>query len=113
MSNVAVLYLARFAEGFRSFRAFANSYREHRSEYRHDLVVIAKGFDNEKDSLPTLQTVFDGLRRKIIILSDDIGFDIHAYTEAAAGLSNEAVCCINTVTTLRSDGLVAKACRSV
>lgn len=97
-SSVAVVYLARSADGGDAFRRFAESYREHAAGLAHDLVVIYKGFDTGA-ALDMARTLFLGLPHLSIEL-DDSGFDIGSYWQAAQRLSHRHVVFLNTHSTI-------------
>lgn len=42
--KIAVVYIARFNEGFKCFRDFVNSYRKHPAGCEHELLIVFKGF---------------------------------------------------------------------
>src|SRR5258708_11199558 len=94
--KVAVVYLARWAEGVNAFRRFADAYRRHRAGMPHDLVVIYKGCD-QVSQLNEARAAFAKLPHVGIEL-DDSGFDIGAYFTAARQLEHEVICFLYTVT---------------
>lgn len=44
--QIAVVYLATFAEGVAPVRKFIDSYKRRRGGIAHDLVIVWKGFPN-------------------------------------------------------------------
>lgn len=99
-ASVAVVYLARSADGTDAFRRFAESYREHDAGLQHDLVVIYKGFESSA-ALEAGRAPFDGLPHLGIEL-DDSGFDIGSYWQAAQRLAQRHVVFLNTHSTIAS-----------
>ncbi|WP_426441686.1 hypothetical protein [Bradyrhizobium genosp. P] len=107
MTDLAVLYLARFADGFDEFERFAASYRKHPPGHRHDLIIIAKGFENG-GQLSLLGKIFSNISHSIVEMQDDIGVDIHAYQAACRQISHHTVCFINTHARLQADQWLEK-----
>ena len=101
-SDVAVIYLARSADGAALFRRFATSYREYPAEIPHELVVIYKGFSSRKEAEAARQE-FAGLPHVGIDL-DDFGFDIGSYWKAAQRIAHQHVVFLNTHTTINAAG---------
>lgn len=98
-SDLAVVYLARFAEGARPIAKFVESYIRHPAGIAHDLVVVRKGFPSgstEQDDL------LAACRPHAITISDD-GFDITAYAQAAAQLPHDYVVFLNTFSEIVAD----------
>ncbi|MGY5810826.1 glycosyltransferase family A protein [Rhizobium sp. LEGMi198b] len=110
-SKIAVIYLARLAEGFAAFEAFADSYRKHAAGEPHDLVILCKGF-TKPGEFAGISAVFTGLPHQIITIPDDIGLDIHAYREACLRLKHEFVCCLNTFAHIEADDWLEKLWRN-
>src|SRR4051794_16656181 len=82
VSQIAVVYLARHAEGADPVRRFIDSYRRHPAGVAHDLVIVWKGFPNNDPAGSEQKAVFDGSEHRSITMSDE-GFDITAYKLAA------------------------------
>ena len=101
-SDVAVIYLARSADGAALFRRFATSYREYPAEFPHELVVIYKGFSSRKEA-EAARREFAGLPHVGIDL-DDFGFDIGSYWKAAQRIAHQHVLFLNTHTTINAAG---------
>ncbi len=100
--RIAVVYLARKAEGVAPLQKFVASYVRNPAGVEHELVVVYKGFDQISD-LNAAKSVFASLPHIGIEISDD-GFDINAYLEAARRLEHDYVCCVNTFTEIASAG---------
>lgn len=106
-NKIAVIYLARLAEGFAAFEAFAEAYRKYPSGELHDLIIVLKGF-NKPEEFAVITQIFEGIKYKTISVTDDIGFDIHAYHETALRITNPYICCFNTFTVIQTDNWLAK-----
>ena len=105
VASVAVVYLARFAEGHDPIGRFVRSYTRHPAGYPHDLVVIYKGFP-QGDELRKAVAQFGGLPHAAIELSD-AGFDINAYIEASGRLNHKYVLFLNSFTEFAAPGWLA------
>lgn len=92
--RIAVLYLARHAEGLAPVLRFARSYQEFAAGVAHDLIVIHKG-SHESCSTDDVTAAFKGVPHRALHLPDD-GFDIGAYQRANAQIDHDVVCCLNT-----------------
>jgi hypothetical protein len=103
-SNLAVIYLARFAEGPNPVANFIESYNRHEAGIAHDRVVIRKGFsDDDTEQDRKLRSFFPN----VISISDE-GFDITAFAKAAAQLPHNHVVFLNTFSEIVSDDWLAK-----
>lgn len=101
--DIAVVYLARHAEGSEPVRNFIRTYRQHPAGIGHDLVVVRKGFPSEDG------TEQDELLHGFQAISiDDSGVDITAYAEAAKQLPHRCVVFFNTFTEILADDWLAK-----
>lgn len=102
--DLAVVYLARFAEGPEPVGNFIRSYQQHAAGVAHDCFVIRKGFPDSK-------TAQDKLLRPSfaadISIPDD-GFDITAYAAAAAQLSHKYVVFLNTFSEIAAENWLLK-----
>lgn len=103
--RVAVVYLARAADGIASFERFATSYRAHPPGRPHDLVVLYKGFETSAEA-DTARAVFADLPHRGLALGD-VGFDIGSYLEAAERLDHDALCFLNTHSEIAAPGWLA------
>lgn len=99
--RVAVVYLARKAEGGAPLRRFVDSYLRHPAQIKHDVVVIYKGFEQSKD-LADAREVLGAIPHTGIEVTD-AGFDIGAYLVAAQQLQHEYLCFVNTFTEVAAD----------
>jgi hypothetical protein len=108
---VALVYLARLAEGVEPMQRFAKSYVEHDPGVPHDLVIVFKGCEATA-ALATARSVFVSLPHTAIEVSD-AGFDINAYLETARRLDYEYFCFANTFTEIEADLWLAALLRHV
>lgn len=93
-ATIAVVYLARMAEGIEPLQKFAASYVLSPAGVAHDLVIVYKGFRTGKQ-LGTAKAVFASIPHSGIEI-DDSGFDINAYFRAARQIPHDYVCFLNT-----------------
>ncbi|MET0967990.1 MAG: glycosyltransferase, partial [Tardiphaga sp.] len=107
METISVFYLARRVEGYQYFERFVESYKAHAAGIPHQLIVIAKGFKNEGQRA-VLRQLFEEIPHRIVSVPDEIGFDLHAYQDAAIKVDTDYVCFLNTFTTFRTDNWLRK-----
>ena len=103
-SDLAVVYLARHAEGKGPVTNFIESFERHPPGIAHDCVVVRKGFPPGES---TLDKVLKRAFPHSISVSDD-GFDINAYAKAAAQLPHTHVVFLNTFSEITSDNWLRK-----
>lgn len=103
-SDLAVVYLARHAEGKGPVTNFIESFERHPPGIAHDCVVVRKGFPPGES---TLDKVLKRAFPHFISVSDD-GFDINAYAKAAAQLPHTRVVFLNTFSEITSDNWLRK-----
>src|SRR4051812_5968255 len=102
--DIAVVYLARFAEGAKPMSTFAQSYRRHPAGTPHDMIVICKGFSGSGTAQH--QAIAAWLPNSLSI--SDEGFDITAYALAAARLPHKYVVFLNTFSEIQGDDWLRK-----
>jgi hypothetical protein len=102
------VYLARGADedALTSFRRFARSYRSHSAGADHDLFVIFKGFSGQ-DHLRAGREALASLDYLPLYAADD-SFDIGAYAAAAAMITHDRMCCLNTFSEILGDAWLGK-----
>ena len=100
--RIALVYLARHAEGLAPLRRFVESYARHPAGIEHDLVIVYKGFERDS-ALEAARSTFAPLTH-VAIEVGDAGFDIGAYLTAAAKLQHEYLCFANTFVEIAADG---------
>ncbi|HEV3136440.1 MAG TPA: hypothetical protein VGZ26_01025 [Pirellulales bacterium] len=103
--RLAVIYLARQAEGIDPLNRFVRSYQSHEAGAPHDLVVLYKGYQ-PTPKFDQARAVFAGLPHQAIEI-DDNGFDIDAYFTAARRINHSLVCFLNTYTAIAASGWLA------
>jgi glycosyltransferase involved in cell wall biosynthesis len=107
MTDVAVFYLARLAEGFSAFEKFANSYRKFVPGVDHTLILICKGF-KRRTEYAVLASIFKGIPYELTSVDDDIGQDIHAYKTAVVRFPHRYCCFLNTFSEVQSASWLKK-----
>ena len=100
--RIAVIYLARKAEGIAPLQKFVDSYARNQAGIEHRLAVVYKGFDRINE-LNAARSVFASLPHTSVEISDE-GYDVNAYLEAARRVDQDYVCCINTFTEIACTG---------
>lgn len=101
--SVAVVFLARRAEGDAPWRRFAESYLRHSAGIEHDVAVVYKGFDGALDDARRILSTVPHMAIEV----SDAGLDIGAYLAAARQLSHRYVCFLNTFTEIAAAGWLA------
>ena len=107
--DVAVVFLARIAEGVDAHKRFARSYLNWDPGVDHDLVVVQKGDTKDRDA-QSFQAAFEGIERRTIDVPDE-GFDMGAYAATANRLSNRYVVFLNTHSEIAAPNWVANLLR--
>jgi hypothetical protein len=106
-SPIAVVYLARRADGLEAPRRFFESYRAHIAGEPHDLVIVFKGFSPAETALVETRKIFSPLAYQTLE-SDDNGIDITAYQLAAEHLDHRYLCLLNTFSEIACDEWLSK-----
>lgn len=102
--DLAVVYLARHAEGAAAVRRFAASYQRHSAGIAHDLVILRKGFPADAAALNELLAALPGTQLDV----SDEGFDISAYAAAASQLPHRHLVFLNTFSEIAADDWLRK-----
>ena len=63
--QIAVVYLARIAEGMDVFTRFSNSYQKYSSGHDHDLIILAKGLRNRGERA-YIEDIFSKIDHRLI-----------------------------------------------
>lgn len=100
-----VVHLVREANGIEPLRAFLDSYRRHDAGVAHRLVLLFKGFGDRRGS-EAHRALANDLDFEEVFVSDD-GFDLSAYRRAAAALSADRYCFLNSFSRIQADGWLA------
>ena len=103
---IAVVHLARAANGAEPLRRFITSYVEHPAGCAHDLVLLCKGF-RERQLPPEILTVVEHVPHKVLHVTDH-GVDLDAYVMAARLLPHEYVCFVNSYSRILADDWLGK-----
>jgi hypothetical protein len=96
------VHLVRKENSPEPFRAFLDSYRAAEAGADHDLVLLLKGFDTQRDA-DEAAALAGGLDAQRLYVDDD-GFDVGAYFTAVDRLEHARVCFVNSFTTVRTSG---------
>jgi hypothetical protein len=105
MPDLALVHLVRKANGTEPFHEFLESYRAIAAGADHDLVLLLKGFESDREADETA-ALAEGLDSRRLYV-DDEGFDVGAYFTAADRLEHRRVCFVNSFTTVRTPGWLA------
>ena len=105
MPDLALVHLVRKANGSEPFREFLESYRAVEAGADHDLVLLLKGFDSEREA-DEAAALAEGSEAQRLYVGDE-GFDVGAYFTAADRLEHARVCFVNSFTTVRAPGWLA------
>lgn len=103
-NDIAVVYLARYAEGTAPIGRFIESYKRHPAGVAHDLIVVRKGF-------PAGASDADGALASLdaaTIAIGDEGIDISAYAVAARQLPHRRIAFLNTFSEIAADDWLLK-----
>jgi hypothetical protein len=101
-SDLAVVYLARYAEGPKPIRTFVKSYERYQAGTAHDLIVLRKGTPDPAIDLALAPYLALG-----ISLPDE-GVDLTAYALAAARLPHRLIVFLNSFSEIASDDWLVK-----
>jgi hypothetical protein len=99
--ELALIHLARAANGSDPLQQFVTSYRSHPAGVAHSLVVLCKGFRGE-DDLTWCETVLGDVPHTTVRVPD-WGRDIASYAAAAAVLEHRYICFLNSFSVVRAD----------
>jgi hypothetical protein len=105
-NEVAVVYLARKAEGLEPVKKFVRSYFENPAGIPHDFIIVYKGFENEQD-ISEIRKVFDGISHSAVLVSDE-GFDIGVYLDVSRSARHQFICFLNTFTEISTPDWLAR-----
>ncbi len=99
--DIALIYLARKAEGKEVFFNFLHSYNRFHAGTKHDLIIILKGYEKD-ESLRDIKKIFQPYSTHIFLVSDK-GYDLDAYFTAMKLINHEYICCLNTFSEILCD----------
>ncbi|MET0221759.1 MAG: hypothetical protein ABW213_13975 [Tardiphaga sp.] len=103
-NDIALVYLARYAEGAAPITRFVASYQRHRAGVAHDLIVVRKGFPAGASDAAGALSSLDALT----IAIGDEGIDISAYAVAAQQLPHRQIAFLNTFSEIAADDWLQK-----
>lgn len=102
---IAVVFLVWGPLGPGRLQEFVTSYRSYRSGIDHDLIVIYNGVG--KDQRPALDAELERIDHQLIELASPL-LDVAAYAQAAARLSQERLCFLNSYSVILAPDWLAK-----
>lgn len=108
ISSIAVVYLARKAEGVEPVKKFIESYLTHNAGEPHDLVIVFKGYDLDDKGFAAVLDVLSAIDSYRSFHIDDSGIDISAYLRAAEKLEHRSLCFLNTFSEIAEAGWLTK-----
>jgi hypothetical protein len=79
--ELCVAHLVRRGNPISAFQEFLDSYARFPAGIAHDLLIILKGFSNDRQLSP-YEALLDGIRHRRVFLKD-VGFDVGAYLKVA------------------------------
>src|SRR5215212_8834446 len=92
--EVCVAYLVWKPLGLTPVERFIESYRRHKPEIAHDLVIVFKGAELDPE-LDGYRALLDGVDYAELIVPN-MGFDIDPYFSTAIELEHQYFCLLNT-----------------
>ena len=93
--KVAIVHLARCANGDAALRAFLHSYSELSPGIEHDLVVVLKGYEQDfRSKALALEALLP--HRALTVAIPDEGLDLDAYRTAVNTFSYSYYCFVNS-----------------
>ncbi|HYM53887.1 MAG TPA: hypothetical protein VES97_00885, partial [Solirubrobacteraceae bacterium] len=105
MTELGVVHLVRRANGIEALERFLDSYRLHPAGAEHELVLVFKGFDGERDSEPYREIAADSCKRWVSV--PDEGFDLGAYWRAAQELPHRRLLFLNSFSVILAENWLA------
>jgi hypothetical protein len=102
VTDTAVVYLIRAAEGLEPVTEFVRSYTRYPADWEHELLVICKGFD-DPGLPPEYLAAFGDIPVRLHSLADD-GFDLDAYFAVGRSYDYRSFFFMNTFCRIRRRG---------
>ena len=102
IKGVAVVYLAREAEGIEPVERFVKSYIANPAGTAHDLILVFKGLKAEQYA-SNVRKRFDGIAHSEVVVDDD-GFDIGVYLDISRAAKQQFICFLNTFSEIAVSG---------
>ena len=110
-NNVSVLYLARVQDGLKEITEFLQSYKIFPTQVDHELLVVVKGLDRDKDC-ETINSLLNScsVAANLIWVSDEIGFDMDTYKWIVTQniIQTEFILCLKTSSRICSSSWLEK-----
>jgi len=109
MEPIGVVHLARAKNGLKPFASFLRSYLRYRAGVPHDLLIVYKGFHDEKEIGPWEQAMA-GLKHQKVLVSD-FGFDLRAFRLAVEHWEYKHLFFLNSFSEILAEDWLAKPLR--
>ena len=109
--SIAVIYIARFADGPQLFQDFVDSYRRHPAGMDHTLYVALKGCANPED-VQKVRHIFAPVPH-VLHEMPDTGFCKGSVLNVARAIQEDHICSISTTGTIETDDWLAKLYTSI
>jgi len=105
VADLALVHLVRRQNGIAPFERFLDSMRVHPAGMGHDLVILFKGF--REDRVTDYEDKLEGIDHRRMFIGDR-GFDINAYFEAVRCLEYTRFCFLNSYSRIVANGWLEK-----
>jgi hypothetical protein len=109
-ASIAVVHLARCANGHDVFQGFLNSYAAYSPGIEHDLVVVLKGYETDAGTKALAMNALRPHRARILEIPEQ-GLDLDAYRAAASAFHYSYYCFLNSFSRIAADDWLAKMIR--
>lgn len=106
MAKLAVIHLVRAANGLAVLQEFVTSYRLFPAGAEHELVLLCKGFTDER-ALVGHRDLLQGIPHRTLLVADR-GLDIGSYREALQHCDHDLLCFLNSFSRILAADWLAK-----
>lgn len=101
--SIAVIYIARKSNaGLISLMRFTESIAQYSAGIKYELIIIAKGWENDSVEFHRVQTIGKSIGAEVVILPDE-GYDWGVYFRIARILKHPKICFFNSHSAISSD----------
>ena len=107
---LCVIHLVRAINGVRPLEKFLQSYETHPAGVDHELLLVFKGFQNERVP-PEYEVLLQRVSHRRVHVPD-FGFDITSYFRAAERATADMLCFLNSFSVILADGWLSKLHRA-
>jgi hypothetical protein len=105
MSELCVVHLVRYQNGVEPFKRFLTSYLENNAGSEHDLLIVYKGFRQNKD-IAEYEKLLEDIPHNITFVSDS-GFDITAYLKTVKRFNYKYYFFLNSFSVIKTNNWLA------